>query len=66
MGLEADEFEMPVQILGKVRAKVMVPRSATKEQMEAAALSAVSDKLEGKTVVKTIVVPGRLVNFVAK
>ena len=64
--LEADEFEMPVQILGKVRAKVMVPRSATKEQMEAAALSAVSDKLEGKTVVKTIVVPGRLVNFVAK
>lgn len=64
--LEADEFEMPVQIMGKLRGKVMVPRAASKDEMEAAAREAVSDKLEGKTVVKTIVVPGRLVNFVAK
>ncbi|MEO1697611.1 MAG: leucine--tRNA ligase [Planctomycetota bacterium] len=64
--LEADEFEMPVQVMGKVRAKVMVPRTATKDEMEATARDAVADKLEGKTIVKTIVVPGRLVNFVAK
>jgi len=64
--LEADEFEMPVQVMGKVRAKVMVPRAAGKDEMEALARAAVADKLEGKDVVKTIVVPGRLVNFVAK
>ncbi|MEM1451365.1 MAG: leucine--tRNA ligase [Planctomycetota bacterium] len=64
--LVADEFEMPVQVLGKLRGKVMVPRAASKDEMEAAARAAVADKLEGKTVVKTIVVPGRLVNFVVK
>jgi leucyl-tRNA synthetase len=64
--LVADEFEMPVQVLGKLRGKVMVPRAASKDEMEAAAREAVAEKLEGKTVVKTIVVPGRLVNFVVK
>ncbi len=64
--LKADEFEMPVQILGKLRAKVMVPREASREEMEAAARAAVADRMEGKQVVKTIVVPGRLVNFVVK
>jgi leucyl-tRNA synthetase len=64
--LKADEFEMPVQILGKLRAKVMVPREASREEMEAAARAAVADRMEGKEVVKTIVVPGRLVNFVVK
>ena len=45
----------------------MVLRSATKEQIEASPRTPpLSRKLEGKTVVKTIVVPGRLVNFVAK
>lgn len=64
--LESDEFEMPVQVMGKLRGKVMVPRTASKDEMEAAALEAVAEKLEGKTVVKCIVVPGRLVNFVVK
>lgn len=64
--LKSDEFEMPVQILGKLRAKVMVPREASRDEMEAAARAAVADRLEGKEVVKTIVVPGRLVNFVVK
>ena len=64
--LQADEFEMPVQVLGKLRAKVMVPQEASKDEMEAAARAAVADRLEGKEVVKTIVVPGRLVNFVVK
>ena len=64
--LKADEFEMPVQILGKLRAKVMVSREASRGTMEAAARAAVADRMEGKEVVKTIVVPGRLVNFVVK
>ncbi len=64
--LASDKFEMPVQILGKLRGKVMVPQAASKDEMEAAARAAVADKLDGKTVVKTIVVPGRLVNFVVK
>jgi leucyl-tRNA synthetase len=43
-----------------------VPREASREEMEAAARAAVADRMEGKEVVKTIVVPGRLVNFVVK
>jgi leucyl-tRNA synthetase len=61
-------IEVPVQIGKKVRARVEVPADATREQMEAAARAdaKVAALLAGKTVVKSIVVPGRLVNFVVK
>ena len=60
--------EIPVQIKGKVRGRVTVEADATKDQLEAAAKAdeKVAALLEGKTIVKTIVVPGRLVNFVVK
>jgi leucyl-tRNA synthetase len=59
-----DSVEIAVQILGKVRARVQVAADAGKDDLLAAARAAVSEHLEGKTIRKEIVVPGRLVNFV--
>ena len=58
---------LPVQINGKKRADVTVPRDADKAEIEQAvlALEAVHRALEGKTPKKVIVVPGRIVNVVA-
>ncbi|MEM9353769.1 MAG: leucine--tRNA ligase [Planctomycetota bacterium] len=60
--------EVPVQIKGKVKAKITVPADADQAGIEAAALAEprVKELLDGKELVKTIVVPGRLVNFVTK
>ena len=62
----ADEIELAVQVNGKIRAKIMVAKDAAKDVIEAAARAAVADALEGKTVVKAVVVPSRLVNLVIK
>jgi leucyl-tRNA synthetase len=64
--LEEDTFELVVQVLGRVRARVAAPRNAPQAELESLAAAAVKTWLEGKTVVKTIVVPGRLVNFVVR
>ncbi|MFK7739797.1 MAG: leucine--tRNA ligase [Planctomycetota bacterium] len=61
-----DEVEIAVQVLGKVRARVTVATGAAKDVVLAAAREAVASWLEGKDVKKEIVVPGKLVNFVAK
>ncbi|MDN8577427.1 leucine--tRNA ligase [Corynebacterium sanguinis] len=63
-----DTVEIPVQINGKVKARVDVPTDADKDTIEAAALAdtRVSQLVAGKNVVKTIVVPGRMVNLVVK
>jgi leucyl-tRNA synthetase len=62
------EIEIPVQINGKLRGKVKVPAGADQATMEAAAKAdpGVISQLEGKTIVKTVVVPGKMVNFVVK
>ena len=62
------EVEVPVQVNGKLKAKVKVPAGADNATIEAAAKqnSTVAGNLEGKTIVKVVVVPGRLVNFVVK
>ncbi|HHN77654.1 MAG TPA: hypothetical protein ENK11_03130, partial [Phycisphaerales bacterium] len=62
-----DEVEIPVQIMGKVRSKIRVPADADAETIEKAALAdeKIASLLEGKTVRKVIVVPGRMVNIVA-
>ena len=62
--LAEDDFELVVQVMGKLRAKARVPKSASKDELEAVARSAAEEWLDGKEVKKTIVVPGRLVNFV--
>ena len=66
--LRLAEVEIVIQIQGKPRAKMMVPADATAAQMEAAARAdaKVSSLLEGKTVVKVIAVPVRLVNIVVR
>ncbi|WP_173915792.1 leucine--tRNA ligase [Halobacillus sp. Marseille-Q1614] len=65
--LVEDEVEIVVQVMGKVRAKMMVNPDASKEDLEKAALEnpSVQEWLEGKTVRKVIAVPGKLVNIVA-
>ncbi len=62
-----DEIEIPVQILGKLRSKITVPADADETTMRERALAdeRIAKLLEGKTVRKVIVVPGRLVNIVA-
>jgi leucyl-tRNA synthetase len=65
--LTRDSIEMVVQVNGKVRAKMTVAVAADKESVEALALEQdnVQRFLEGVTVRKVIVVPGKLVNIVA-
>ncbi|MDJ1477756.1 leucine--tRNA ligase [Bacillus sp. LS15-K4] len=63
--LVEDEVEIVVQVMGKVRAKLTMSKDASKEEMEQLALEAIQDQIEGKTVRKVIVVPGKLVNVVA-
>jgi leucyl-tRNA synthetase len=64
--LVEQEFELVVQVLGKLRGKATVSKTASKDELLAAAREAVADQLAGKQVVKEIVVPGRLVNFVVR
>ncbi|NNJ70037.1 MAG: leucine--tRNA ligase, partial [Kiritimatiellales bacterium] len=63
--LKRDEIELVVQVNGKVRDKIKVPAEAANDQIEKTALAAekVQQWLEGKTIRKVIVVPGRLVNI---
>ncbi|MFO1054975.1 MAG: leucine--tRNA ligase [Planctomycetota bacterium] len=61
-----DAVEIAVQILGKVRGRVTVPKGAANDVVLAAARTAVAAQLDGKTVVKEIVVPDKIVNFVVK
>ncbi len=61
-----NQVELAVQISGKVKARITVAADAPQEEVLAAAKAAVANALEGKTILKEIVVPGRLVNIVAK
>ena len=58
--------ELPVQICGKVRGKITVAADASKDEVLAAAKAQVAAQLEGKTIIKEIVVPGKLVSLVVK
>ena len=62
-----DEIEIPVQVMGKLRSKIIMPKDADNKAMESAALAdqRIIDFLGDKQVRKVIVVPGRLVNIVA-
>jgi leucyl-tRNA synthetase len=65
--LVEDEIEVVFQINGKVKTKEMVPSAISKDDMIAMALenSIIKEGIEGKTVRKTIAIPGKLVNVVA-
>ena len=62
------QTEIGVQVNGKVRGKVVIPTGAEKEEVFAIAKadSRIASLLEGKTMVKEVYVPNRLVNFVVK
>ena len=64
--LETDEIELVLQVNGKLRGHLRVPKGASREETERLALAheAVSRHSEGKAVKKTVVVPGKLVNIV--
>ena len=61
-----DAIELVVQVNGKLRGKISVPTDVSKEQIETLALEDenVQRHIDGKTVRKVIVVPGRLINIV--
>ncbi|QAZ69051.1 leucine--tRNA ligase [Solidesulfovibrio carbinolicus] len=65
--LTSDTVEIVVQVCGKLRGKLTVPADADNAALEQAALAEpnVAKHIEGKTVRKVIVVPGKLVNVVA-
>jgi leucyl-tRNA synthetase len=63
-----DEIEIPVQANGKLVTVIKVPAESDEAAVKAAALAdaKVQTRVEGKTVAKVIVVPGKLVNLVVK
>lgn len=65
---KADEIEIPVQINGKLRARVLAAPETLQEDLKAMALAdaKVQEHTNGKEIVKIIVVPNRLVNIVVK
>jgi leucyl-tRNA synthetase len=63
-----DQIDVPVQVNGKLRSVIQLARGTARDEAEAAARddAKVTANLEGKTVVKVIVVPDKLINFVVK
>ncbi len=66
--VKADELEIPIQINGKLRSRVLVSPEISQKDLEESALSdeKVKEYTDGKQIVKIIVVPKRLVNIVIK
>jgi leucyl-tRNA synthetase len=66
--LTTGSFELIVQVNGKLRDRIEAPTGASREEQERLARSSsrVDAHLNGGEIVKTVVVPGRLVNFVVK
>ncbi len=61
-------IEVPVQICGKLRATITIAKDSTAEEAIAAAKAdeKVKEFLDGKTIIKEIYVPGKIINIVAK
>ena len=66
--LVENDVEIVIQIKGKVRAKLVVPKDSSREELEKLALA--NDKIQteiaGKDIIKVIAVPNKLVNIVVK
>ncbi len=63
--MEEEEIEIAVQVNGKTRAVVTIPKDAAKEEAVAKGKEALGDKLTGN-IIKEIYVPGKIINIVAK
>jgi leucyl-tRNA synthetase len=66
--IREDSIEVPIQINGKLRSRIEVPAGSDRAAIEAAARAdlRVIEMLQGKSIQKVIIVPGRMVNFVVK
>lgn len=66
--LESETFELIVQVGGKLRDRITVPAGASEGDLERLALESEKIKalVDGKEILKVIVVPGKLVNVVAR
>jgi len=66
--LVVDEVEIVIQVNGKVRDRMMVATGATKEEMEELCEQnhKIQELLDNREIVKRIIVPGKLINFVVK
>ncbi len=66
--LERDTVEVVIQVNGKLRDRIQAPSVATREELAAIARDRprVQQHVDGREVVKVVVVPGRLVNFVVR
>jgi leucyl-tRNA synthetase len=60
------QIEIPVQVMGKVRSRITVPADADRAAIEAAALSdaKIQPYTAGKTILRVVTVPGKMVNIV--
>ena len=63
-----DTVEMPVQVCGKVKSVLMIPKAASKDEILAIVYAdeKIKAATDGKTVIKEIVVPGKIINIVVK
>lgn len=64
--LKVDTVEIAVQINGKLRESIMIDLEESKEAVLAKAKEVLASRIEGKTIVKEIYVPGKIVNIVVK
>ena len=66
--LVQDEVEMVVQINGKVRDRILVPADAGEDavQEQVLGLQKIQPYTQGKSIIKTVFVPGKLINMVVK
>jgi leucyl-tRNA synthetase len=62
--LEQDEIEYVVQVNGKLRGSLTLPKAADRQAIEGGATSAMQKYIAGQAVKKIIIVPGRLINIV--
>ncbi|MEM8732814.1 MAG: class I tRNA ligase family protein, partial [Planctomycetota bacterium] len=65
---KSKEIEIPLQVNGKLRARLTVPADCSKDQLAELAMKdeRIQELTDGKQIIKTIVVPGRLFNVVVK
>ena len=63
-----DAVEMPVQVCGKVKNVLTIPKNASKDEILELVYAdeKIKAAIEGKTTVKEIVVPGKIINIVVK
>jgi leucyl-tRNA synthetase len=66
--LQDDTIEIPIQVQGKLRARITVPAGTDAKQLEAiaAAEPKIAALIDDKTIIKVVAIPDRMVNFVVK